>query len=188
MIRERRAEDLDRLCAVLEALQYPASLVASLVACPVACPVAARDELRRWLEVPEAERSWVFDQAPVTVAPTGNVAGHVQVRHVRVDRPLRDLLAAHGASADRALVIGRLFVRPDPHAEGVGRFLLREAVRYVREQGRVPVLGADRHGLFSDRFCERVGFEPLRRDGLTADDPTGTGIGVMVHTGVRRRR
>ncbi len=41
--------------------------------------VLAGRQPRSWLQDADAERSWVFDQAPVTVAPTRNVVGHVQI-------------------------------------------------------------------------------------------------------------
>ncbi|GGF33804.1 hypothetical protein GCM10011519_04090 [Marmoricola endophyticus] len=118
MIRERLERDVPLLVQVLEAI----------------------DETRTvdWLVGP-AERSWVFDQAPVTVAPTRNVIGHVQV--CRADR----LEAASGVvpsrtGEDRCLVVGRLFVRPGAAAGNIARFLLRESVRFVHAQGCAAIL------------------------------------------------
>jgi hypothetical protein len=78
MIRDRRAEDLDRLCDVLGELNDHVAVLAGR-------------RPRDWLQEVDAERSWVFDQAPVHVAPTRNVVGHTAS-------------ASFGARDDRGLV------------------------------------------------------------------------------------
>ena len=112
MIRDRRPEDLDHLVRS-----------------------AAGELSLAWLEDVDAEASWVFDQAPVSAAPTRRVIGHVQVHRST---------AAH---VGEALVIGRMYVTPGPHRVGVARFLLREALAYVDAAGTSPVVDATVVGL-----------------------------------------
>ena len=150
MIRERRAADLEPLCAIVETLQ----------ACAGFLP--GRDP-RSWLVEHEAEVSWVFDMAPVTVAPTTNVVGHVQVHLPVRRRTAGDPVAEPDQTPDgrvAELVIGRLFVRPQKHDLGIARFLLREAVRLVRDRGAVPVLHLEENAL-PTTFLERFGFRDL---------------------------
>ncbi|WP_435769869.1 GNAT family N-acetyltransferase [Nocardioides sp. SYSU DS0651] len=135
MIRDRIEQDLDPLCAILEALQWPPAAVSG-------------PDARAWLHEPDAERSWVFDMAPVHVTPTRNVVGHVQIRR-------------SAGAEDQELVIGRLFVRPDTHVTGIGRFLLRESLRYVRDRGMEPVV-ALAECRFERPFFERYGVERFR--------------------------
>jgi hypothetical protein len=112
VIRRRRHEDVDRL---VEASSGEVS--------------------RAWLEEVAAEMSWVFDQAPVSAAPTRRVIGHVQVHRSA---------AAH---VGEALVVGRMIVTLGPHRVGVARFLLREALAYVDAAGTSPVVDATVVGL-----------------------------------------
>ena len=152
MIRARREQDLDRLCATLQALGHPSS----------GWSAAA---LRGWLTEHRTEQSWVFDQAPVTVAPTSNVVGHVEI-FVPVAAsslaagcpwPLRDVLA-----------IGKLFVQPQSHQHGIARYLLKEAVRYIRGQDKQPVADLASSAV-AQAFFEKYGFEqvPTADPGLT---------------------
>jgi hypothetical protein len=66
MIRDGRDEDPDGLCEVLGELDDHADILAGR-------------QPRNWLREADAECSWVFDQPPVSVAPTRNVIGHVQI-------------------------------------------------------------------------------------------------------------
>lgn len=145
MIRERRAEDLDRLCEVV-------------AAAGLGVPDAA--SARRWLLEVDAERSWVFDQAPVSVAPTRNVVGHVQ--HYRPASPVaRELSAATGTPADDLVAVGRLVVGRVAHAHGIARYLMRESVSSIRARGSTPVLdlrACDHHG---EDLAARLGFQAV---------------------------
>ncbi len=125
---------------------------------------------RGWLEEHDAEQSWVFDMAPVSVAPTKNVVGHVQVY-----APEEDLLALVGPMHDGRdlLVIAKLFVRPDTYEHGIARFLVRESARYVEDRGMHPVLEHRAHGRLSTAFCERLGFQTV-----TSRD---SGVAVMTY-------
>ena len=155
MIRERRDEDLDRLRAVLEADSFAGLL--------------AGEDPGEWLEEHDAEVSWVFDMAPVRVTPTKNVVGHVQIYVPTAPWPL-------GVAAEPAgdlLVIGRLFVRPDTHEHGIGRYLLKESVAHVRTRGKRPVLDP-RENAFPPGFYERFGFERV-----AAGSP---GAALMIYT------
>lgn len=156
VIRERREEDLEPLSRVLAELAWP--------------PGATRERDRlEWLDHPLAQCSWVFDAAPVTVTPTQNVVGHVQIfAPTPAERPL--VVAAPEADV---LVIGRLFVRPMAHADGIRRFLLTEAIRFVRDRGGVPVLDRAANPALPQRLCERRGFRAV-----ASDDPA---VQPMVH-------
>nr|WP_227466936.1 GNAT family N-acetyltransferase [Nocardioides lijunqiniae] len=105
---------------------------------------------------------WVFDMAPVSVTPTANVAGHVQMYPLAGQDP--------GWTA-----IGQLVVRPEKHDHGIARYLLRESVRHVREAGGTPVLDLDTCLFRSEELFRRCGFESL-------PDSRGTGS-LLVHRG-----
>lgn len=158
MIRERREEDLDRLCAILETIKYPSSLL------------SARD-LKEWLQEHDAERSWVFDMAPVTVAPTKNVVGHIQIYS-----PTKELhwVKYTNKPADNLLAIGKLFVKPNTHEYGIGRYLLKESIKYIQSQGKLPALDLHGNGFLSREFYEKFGFEEI-----SSEDPDVT---PMIYT------
>lgn len=146
MIRERRDQDLDRLAAVLlEMADGPHVL-------------AGRSPLA-WLTEVDAEVSWVFDQAPVSVAPTRNVVGHVQVYRPPADVPWADeVAAAADVGREDLLVIGRFFVRPMKHDQGIARYLLKESVRRIAARGSVAVLDPDGLELVPSVVRRRIGF------------------------------
>ncbi|GAB2938373.1 hypothetical protein GCM10027047_38600 [Rhodococcus aerolatus] len=128
MIRDRLETDLDPLCAVVRALDPAGALVA---------------DPRTWLQVEGAVVTWVFDQAPVSVVPTGNVIGHVAVRVTRDEPWLGAAADRAGVPVERLLVVSRLVVRPHEHDRGVARFLLREAARVARQRDAFLVLDPD---------------------------------------------
>lgn len=132
MIRDRRDEDLARLGEILRALDGdPSGDLAG---------VLAGRQPRDWLLEVDAECSWVFDQAPVSVAPTRNVIAHLQIYRPRDEARVAGVVAQLGRGADELLVVGRLFVKPGRHAAGVRRYLATEAVKHVERSGKVPVL------------------------------------------------
>lgn len=144
MIRERLAADLDPLCRVLDELDHPTA-------------GATADERRGWLVGRDVELAWVFDQAPVTVVPTGNVVGHVAVQ-----RPTRATYDVPGRSgAHELLEIVQLFVRPGPHQHGIARFLLSESVAHVHRLGATPALRLRGNVALTHRLVERRGFVAL---------------------------
>lgn len=158
MIRDRLDQDLAPLVRVLDELQWPSAT----------CSAGDR---RAWLVQPSAQIAWVFDAAPVSVTPTRNVQGHVQIGTPGESEEL--FLAPTGVPAGELLVIGRLFVRPGPYAEGIRRFLLTEAVRNVRTSGRAAVLDVAANPGLSENLCHRRGFRRL---------PTGgPGPALMIH-------
>ena len=158
VIRERRREDLEPLCAVLAEIAWP--------------PGATSDDDRlEWLARLPAEQSWVFDAAPVSVAPTRNVCAHLQI--VPAAPSETAWVAATGPADDEVLVLTGLVVRPGAGEDGIRRFLLREAIRHCRDRGRTPALDlADCPGL-SRELAARYGFTPL--------DPADPGRGPMLH-------
>ncbi len=137
MIRDRRDQDLVRICEVIGELGDHFGSSASL-------------EPLRWLQEMDAEVSWVFDQAPVSAVPTRNVVGHAQIY-----RP-PDLVWARevGGQEPHLLVIGRLFVKPSNCDHNIARFLLRESVQYVDRQGAVAVLDPESRAMVSSSTDE----------------------------------
>lgn len=156
MIRERRSEDLDRLCDVLGELDDHAGALTGR-------------RPRDWLQEVDAERSWVFDQAPVSVAPTRNVVGHVQIYRPPAAPWVLDVAARTYRQVDDRLVIGRLFVKPSRHDYGIARYLLKESVKYVETRGGLPVLDADNLAFVPLSLCATLGFREVRtREGTPA--------------------
>ena len=144
VIRERLAADMDPLCRVLDELAHPTT-------------GASADDRRAWLVGRDVGLAWVFDQAPVTVVPTGNVVGHVAVQ-----RPAPASYDVPGrAVGDDVLEIVQLFVRPGPHQDGIARFLLKESVAHVRRLGATAVLDLRDNVSLTQRLVERRRFVPL---------------------------
>lgn len=153
MIRDRREQDLDRLYAILMDMKYPSGSLSA-------------DRLTRWLDEDDAEKSWVFDMAPVSVAPTKNVVGHVQIYCPDEDSSTPYLVEYTHRPARDLLAIGKLFVRPEAHDYGFGRYLLKESINYIQGQGKLPVLDRHRSRFPAQGFCEKFGFE-----GIPSADP-----------------
>lgn len=120
----------------------------------------------------DADVSWVFDQSPVSAAPTRNVVGHVQIYKPPEVGWVRDLAAQMGGQVQPLLVIGRLFVKQSKHDYNIVRFLLRESVRYVDRQGAVAVLDPGSRALVPSSIPAKLGFTEV---------PTGKG-GHFVRT------
>lgn len=161
MIRERREEDIERLCAILEAMRHPSSLPSG-------------KGVETWLREYDAELSWVFDMAPVRVAPTKNVVGHVQIYRPTEGASTTRCVEYTKRPADNLLAIGKLFVKPDTHEYGIGRYLLKECVEYIRGRGKLPVLDLYENEFPAEGFCEKFGFEEI-----PSADP---GITLMIYT------
>ena len=159
MIRERREDDLDRLCDVLRTLSGSAGL-------------SPGQDPRGWLEERDAELSWVFDMAPVRVTPTRNVVGHVQIYRA-TGNLASDLVSRTGTPAGDMLVVGKLFVRAHTHELGIGRFLLRESIRYVADHGKLAVLNVADNAFLAQGLYERLGFASI----------PAAGPALMVHGG-----
>lgn len=156
MIRDRTVEDLDRLCDIVSELEDHAAVL------------AGRNP-RDWLQEVVAERSWVFDQAPVHVAPTRNVIGHVQVYPSHDAVWVRGVAAQTGRRPGDLLVIGRLFVKPVKHNYGIARYLLKESMKYIETRGSVSVLEPADLAFVPRSLCAKLGFKELRTD----DDAAG---------------
>lgn len=142
MIRDRLPRDLGPLVDVLRLLEHPG-------------PGWSDARRRSWLTAGPPDVAWVFDQAPVSVTPTDNVAGQVRLR-----RPART------SSGDDPWLLDQLVVRPGDHEVGIARFLLREAVRHVTDRDGRLVVDVDSCRLSSTdpmSLLERRGF--IRPDG-----------------------
>lgn len=131
-------------------------------------------DLKEWLKEHDAERSWVFDMAPVRVAPTKNVVGHVQIYPPTKDFSTPHLVKYTKKPASKLLAIGRLFVRSNTHEYGIGRYLLKESINYIQGQGKRPVLDLHENGFLSKGFCEKFGFEEI-----PSENP---GVAPMIYT------
>lgn len=162
MIRERRPEDLDRLCAIVSALELPADVM------------SGRDP-RAWLEMDAAERSWVYDMAPVHVAPTKNVVGHVQIYRPTSASSTPGLAECARQPVSELLAIGRFLIKPQTHDYGIARHLLKESRTYIQRQGKSAVLDLHANGYLTKKFCEKYGFAELR-----SEDPA---VAPMIYTG-----
>lgn len=154
MIRDRRDQDLVPLCDVIGELSDDFGSFAGV-------------RPLQWLQEIDAEVSWVFDQAPVSAAPTRNVVGHVQIYEPPDVAWARDLAALMGGQAQHLLVIGRLFVKPSKHDYNIARFLLRESVRYVDRKGTAAVLDPGGRALIPSSLPAKLGFTgvPTGQDG-----------------------
>lgn len=162
MIRERRAEDLDRLCAIMAAVGCPAS-------------VTSGRDWRAWLEMDAPEQSWVYDMAPVHVAPTKNVVGHVQIYRPTGASVTPGLAECARQPVSDLLSIGRLLVKPQAHDYGIARHLLKESRTYIQGQGKTAVLDLRANGYLTKEFCEKHGFAEL-----PSGDPA---VAPMIYTG-----
>jgi ribosomal protein S18 acetylase RimI-like enzyme len=148
MIRERRQEDLDRLCAVLQTIESASTLFSVL-------------DPREWLEEHDAEQSWVFDMAPVSVAPTKNVVGHIQIIRAADDPSVSQWLTNTHASPGNSLAIVKMFVKANGQEYGIGRYLLKESIKYIQRHGKVPILDVHRNAFLSKEFYAKYGFEEI---------------------------
>jgi len=161
MIRERRDEDLAPLCAILSSM-------------PDAPRLLAGRQPREWLTENRADLSWVFDMAPVPVTPTRNVVGHVQMRALAVDEG-STWAELTGRPAGELMAVDRLFVRPDRFEHGIGRFLLKQSIGYIRGRDKVPVVALGTTSFDAAGLFERLGFRRVASEGPAAP--------LMVHSG-----
>ncbi|GAA4098260.1 hypothetical protein ACFFOS_01360 [Nocardioides kongjuensis] len=146
MIRERIEQDLDRLVDVLSSVRAVQDVLGDR---------SAYD----WLTEVDADVSWVFDQAPVSVAPTRNVVGHVQVYAPPVGAAwVSSAASGAGVEPDRLLVIGRFFVKETRFDHNIGRYLLSECVKRIAARGSVAVLDPDGLALVPTALWRRLGF------------------------------
>ena len=135
----------------------------------------ARLEPLQWLQEIDAEVSWVFDQAPVSAAPTRNVVGHAQIYGPPDVAWARDLAAQMGGQAQYLLVIGRFFVKPSKHDYNIARFLLRESVRYADRHAAAAVLDPESRALVPSSLPAKLGFTevPTEEGGQLVRTPNG---------------
>lgn len=130
-------------------------------------PASWRDGSHDGLQDVHAERSWVFDQAPVTVVPTRNVVGHVQIYRPPDAGWIRDVVAYTGRPVDELLVIGRLFVKPSRHGNGIARYLLTESVTYVETRGALAVLDPADLAFVEAPLYTKLGFTQIETGART---------------------
>lgn len=162
MIRDRRPEDMDRLCAIVAMMGFPADSL-------------AESDPRTWVEGDSAEHSWVYDMAPVHVVPTKNVVGHVQIYRPDGASSTPELARSAARPVSELLAIGRLVVTPQKHDGGIARHLLKEARIHIERQGKTAVLDLRVNGYLTEDFCRKYGFTRL-----ASDDP---GASPMIYAG-----
>ncbi len=162
VIRERRREDLEPLCAILAALKLPTDVMPD-------------KDSRAWLGVDAVGQSWVYDMAPVHVAPTKNVVGHVQIYCPTGASSTPGLALCARQPVSELLAIGRLFVKPQAHDYGIARHLLKESRTYIQRQGKTAVLDLNANAYLTKEFCEMYGFVELPSRDLT--------VSPMIYTG-----
>lgn len=73
------------------------------------------------------------------------------------------------------LAIGKLFVKPQTHDDGIARHLLNESRKYIQDQGRTAVLDLHANGYLTTVFCEKYGFAAV-----PSQDPA---VAPMIYTG-----
>ena len=95
------------------------------------------------------------------VAPTRNVVGHVQIYRPTNESSTADLVKYTKRPARDLLAIGKLFVRRNTYEYGIGRYLLKESIKYVQGQGKLPVLDLHENASISKGFYEKFGFEQV---------------------------
>ncbi|MDQ2849826.1 MAG: GNAT family N-acetyltransferase [Actinomycetota bacterium] len=145
MIRERRPQDLDRLCEIAAALDVRPSSMSG-------------KKPRAWLEMDAVELAWVYDMAPVHVAPTQNVVGHVQIYRPTEASSTPCLAACAQQPADELLAIGGFLVKPQAHDYGIARHLLQQARMYIQKRGKTAVLDLNANSYLTAAFCKKYGF------------------------------
>lgn len=156
MIRERCLQDLARLCEIAAALDFRPSSMSG-------------KGPKAWLKTDAVELAWVYDMAPVHVAPTKNVVGHVQIYRPTEASSTPDLAACAQQPASELLAIGRFLVKPQAHDYGIARHLLKQARMYVQRQGKTAVLDLNANSYLTAAFCKKYGFvEVPSKDPATA--------------------
>lgn len=148
MIRERRPHDLDRLGDILAAVDRHLHAVSG-------------EDPAAWFESDAVEQAWVYDMAPVHVAPTDNVVGHVQIYRPTGTSCTPGLTACAAQPVGDLLAIGRFLVQPQAHDYGIARHLLKQSRMYVQKQGKTAVLDLNANRYLTADFCRRFGFVEL---------------------------
>lgn len=166
MIRERLEQDIDRLVEVMSAMDYPSAGL-------------SRAESTRWLTGTEALASWVFDMAPVSVAPTRKVIAHAQLRQAGPEIAAAEVDQHSGHRLEDLVIIDKLFVQRGTFEEGITRFLLRESVRFAHHRGGTTLIDLAANPFLSREFCGTCGFVPI--------ESTDPAILPMLHRPTRRR-
>ena len=142
-IRPRRPEDLAPLAEVLAGQQghtgYPQRW-------PLPFPV------EEFLHRPAQLRAWVAEL-------DGAVVGHVAVAAVQPGEMATVWMAGTGRPLAELAEVSVLFVDHAITGRGVGAALLGEAVAFIRDSGRTPVLDVVQETQNALRLYERNGWE-----------------------------
>ncbi|MBO1767271.1 GNAT family N-acetyltransferase [Allobranchiibius sp. GilTou38] len=162
MIRERRQQDLDLPCEIAAALDVAPSSMSGT-------------DPRAWLERDTVELAWVYDMAPVHVAPTTNVVGHMQLYRPTEASSTSALAVCAGRPAGALLAIGRFLIKPQAHDYGIARHLLKQSCCYIQRQGKTAVLDLNANSYLTAEFCETYGFVDL-----PCEDPA---VAPMIYVG-----
>jgi predicted GNAT family N-acyltransferase len=106
--------------------------------------------------------------APMHVAPTKNVVGHVQIYRPTEASPTPSLVECARRPASDLLAIGRFLIKPQTHDYGIARHLLKESRRYIQGQGKTAILDLRANTYLTKDFCEKCGFAELVCEDLGA--------------------
>jgi GNAT superfamily N-acetyltransferase len=140
LVRERIDADLDdcvRLARVVhEVDRYPMFL---------------RDDLRRFIEAPDALAAWVAEQ-------DGEIIGHVALRSRSSTTVVAMASEALELPADRLGVVARLLVSPEHRRHGIARSLLEVACREAYSRGLRPILDVVTHQQAAIALYEKCGW------------------------------
>lgn len=99
----------------------------------------------------------------------GRIVGHVALHRAAVDPTLAVAQRVTALSAERLVVVSRLFTAPDLRRVGVGRALLQRATRHAKSHGQRAVLDVGQTltapaALYESEGWERVAALVLRLD------------------------
>jgi GNAT superfamily N-acetyltransferase len=126
-VRERTQADLDNCVAL-------ARVVHEIDRYPMFLP----DDLRRFIEAPDALAAWVAEE-------DGEIAGHVALRSRSSPTVVAMASGALKLPPDRLGVVARLLVSPLHRRRGIGRSLLEVASRDAHARGLWPILDVVTH-------------------------------------------
>ena len=143
-IRRRTDIDLDRCVEILAEVHRHSGY-------PVNWPERATD----WLTPHSQLEAWVAEI-------DGRVVGHLSLSRAAEGDAAPGLWGAReGVGVEVTAVVGRLFVSPAAHGQGLGAALLDRAVEEARARGLQPVLDVVDSRSAATVLYERLGWELL---------------------------
>jgi GNAT superfamily N-acetyltransferase len=132
-------------------------------------PLYLMDDMRRFVEVPDAYGAWVAEIA-------GEVVGQVTLKPRASDVVMELARTTTGLPDEQLAVVSRFFVSPAARRHGVGRALLSAATKEAAGRGLVPILDVSTNyraaiALYEALGWSRAGTVALHlRDGRLLDE------------------